>query len=89
MGRSSEEQLLTPQQLHLWGQGKGWPSPRATTPGPLMGYPLSPLLSIFSPGLAAFPLFPGLTEAFEKPFLPFAPGASAKIHPFVNKISLK
>lgn len=44
---------------------------------------------VFTPGLTTFPLFPALMEVSEELFPPFAPGASTKIHLFLNKISSK
>lgn len=86
-----------PQQLHL-GQchmhlpgDKQWAAP-AHKPQLQMDIPGIPIVSpSLTSSLLAWLLFlfPGLMEISEKPSPPFAPGAGAKIHLFVNEISLK
>lgn len=80
---------LTNVTMHLCGD-KQWAVPSQELPRQDHPWDIRyPPQSIFTPGLTTFPLFPALMEMSEKLFPPFAPGASAKIHLFVNKISSK
>lgn len=78
-----------PMSAHICDKQQAVPAQEPPRQGHPWDICCSQLPSIFAPGLDTFPLFPGLMEASEKPFPPFAPGTGAKIHLFVNKISLK